>query len=190
MSERSGDGRNDAQLIELLEKRFKAHPERHPGIGWDTALSVVSSDKALLATLTWMEATGGEPDLIHPFPGEADAAFCDCSPESPAGRRSLCYDVEARIGRRANAPASSAIEMAAANGAGLLAEGQYRSLQRLGIFDQKTSSWVITPDDMRKLGGALFMDRRYGRVFAYHNGAESYYASRGFRAFVRVSITP
>ncbi len=133
-----------------------------------------------------MEVTGGDPDVIGRDAETGRYLFCDCSAESPSGRRSLCYDREARISRKVNAPAGSAVEMAAAMGIELLTEEQYRRLQELGVFDTKTSSWVQTPPEVRALGGALFCDRRYGRVFVYHNGAQSYYAARGFRGLMRV----
>ena len=133
-----------------------------------------------------MEATGGEPDVIGRDDGTGRYLFCDCSAESPAGRRSLCYDREALDARKDNKPEGSAIEAAAAMGIELLTEDQYRALQQLGEFDTKTSSWIATPGDVRALGGSLFCDRRYGRVFVYHNGAQSYYAARGFRGVLRV----
>jgi hypothetical protein len=133
-----------------------------------------------------MESTGGEPDVIGEDRTTGEVIFCDCSTESPAGRRSLCFDREALHSRKENKPKSSAVEMATAMGIDLLTEQQYRDLQRVGEFDTKTSSWVATPDDVRALGGALFCDRRYGRVFVYHNGAQSYYAARGFRGSRRV----
>jgi hypothetical protein len=133
-----------------------------------------------------MEATGGEPDVIGFDKKSGSYTFCDCSPESPAGRRSACYDREALDSRKEAKPEHSAVEMAAEMGVDLLTEEQYRELQKLGDFDLKTSSWISTPADVRKLGGALFCDRRYGRVFVYHNGAQSYYAARGFRAAIRV----
>jgi hypothetical protein len=139
-----------------------------------------------LAALRQMEATGGEPDVIGRSEAKGRITFCDCSLESPAGRRSLCYDGEALASRKENKPQGSAIEMAAAMGIDLLTEEDYRALQALGAFDTKTSSWIRTPSDVRALGGALFCDRRYGRVFVYHNGAQSYYAARGFRGLLRV----
>ncbi|MFT3817113.1 MAG: DUF4256 domain-containing protein [Rubrivivax sp.] len=151
-------------------------------------LARLEADAGALAALQRMEATGGEPDVI----GQEDAAaggrlvFCDCAAESPAGRRSLCYDREALEARKENKPAGSAVELALAMGIELLTEAQYRDLQRLGEFDAKTSSWIATPPQVRALGGALFCDRRYGQVFVYHNGAQSYYAARGFRGRLRV----
>jgi hypothetical protein len=133
-----------------------------------------------------MEATGGEPDVIGFDNAAGQYVFCDCSPESPAGRRSLCYDRQALDSRKENRPTGSAVETAAAMGVELLDEVQYRRLQQLGEFDTKTSSWIVTPEDVRRLGGALFGDRRYGRVFVYHNGAQSYYAARGFRGLLRL----
>lgn len=166
-----------AALTALLEARFAAHPERHAGIGWDAVAPRL--DGRALAALAAMEASGGEPDVIG---REGDRlVFCDCAAESPAGRRSLCYDRAALDARRENKPRGSAVEMAEAMGAALLDEAGYAALQSVGEFDRKTSSWLATPEPVRRLGGALFGDRRYGRVFTYHNGAESYYAARGFR---------
>jgi hypothetical protein len=139
-----------------------------------------------LTSLQQMEATGGEPDVIGRDTKTGQVLFCDCSPETPAGRRSVCYDAEALEARKEHKPADSAVAMAEAMGIALLTEAQYRDLQTLGEFDVKTSSWVLTPPDVRALGGALFCDRRYGRVFVYHNGAQSYYAARGFRGLLRV----
>ncbi|MBL8899003.1 MAG: DUF4256 domain-containing protein [Planctomycetes bacterium] len=173
-------------LLELLQRRFEAHPERHPGLAWSAVQARLARRKKALAVLREMEATGGEPDVIASDAATGELHFCDCSAESPAGRRSLCFDREAREGRKEHAPASSAEELAAAIGIELLSEAQYRSLQELGAFDQKTSSWLQTPAEVRELGGALFGDRRYGRTFVYHNGAASYYAVRGFRGLLRV----
>ncbi len=155
--------------------------QRHPDIPWAKVQARLESKPDVLRSLHTMEATGGEPDVI----GYNEVAhlyfFCDCSAESPIGRRSLCYDRAAFDARKENKPKNNAVEMAAALGINLLTEEQYHHLQTLGVFDTKTSSWVSTPPDIRALGGALFCDRRYGRVFVYHNGAESYYAARGFR---------
>lgn len=157
---------------------------RHAGLGWDPVLERLEGNPSALKSLSTMEATGGEPDVIGVDNG--DFLFCDCSPESPLGRRSLCYDREALDARKENKPAGDALEVAAAMGVELLTEEQYRTLQQLEAFDTKTSSWIRTPEDVRTLGGALFCDRRYGRVFVYHNGAQSYYAARGFRGLLRV----
>ncbi|MDX2233024.1 MAG: DUF4256 domain-containing protein [Hyphomonadaceae bacterium] len=164
-------------LAATLAARFAAHPHRHAGIAWD-AVAARLTPKAL-KTLAAMEETGGEPDVV----GREGAAFVfvDCAAESPAGRRSLCFDRAALDARKENKPRGAALEMAAEMGAALLDEAQYRALQALGEFDRKTSSWIATPAPIRKLGGALFGDRRYDTVFVYHNGAESYYAVRGFR---------
>jgi hypothetical protein len=171
-------------LVTTLQKRFDAHTQRHNGIAWRDVAERLESNKAALRSLAAMEETGGEPDVI----GRDNAAFifCDCAAESPAGRRSLCYDRAALDARKENKPAGSCVEMAAELGIDLLTESQYRSLQAVGEFDLKTSSWVLTPKDVRDLGGALFCDRRYGQVFVYHNCAQSYYAARGFRGLLRV----
>ncbi|BCS31544.1 hypothetical protein TBR22_A07450 [Luteitalea sp. TBR-22] len=166
-------------LLEVLRARFAAHGQRHAGTEWDDVQARLQKHPTALKVLAEMEATGGEPDLVDL--GDGALRFVDCAPESPAGRRSLCYDRQARVGRKNNAPSGSAVEMAEAMGLALLTEDQYRALQGLGEFDRKTSSWIGTPEDVRSLGGALFCDRRFGRVFTYHNGADSYYAARGFR---------
>jgi hypothetical protein len=168
-------------LLEVLRLRFEKNGKRHSGIDWAEVEERLVSNPAKLESLRLMEESGGEPDLIgREGPGKA-LVFCDCAAESPAGRRSLCYDPEALAARKENKPASSAVGMAAEFGIELLDEAQYRALQELGPFDRKTSSWILTPPALRKLGGALFCDRRYERVFVYHNGADSYYAARGFR---------
>lgn len=171
-------------LLRALKARFEKHMNRHPGIAWADVQARLDGHLEALRPLQAMEATGGEPDVIGEASGHV--TFCDCSPESPVGRRSTCYDAEARASRKENKPENSAIEMAAAMGIELLTEERYRELQKLGEFDTKTSSWIETPSDVRALGGALFGDRRYGRVFVYHNGAQSYYAARGFRGALRV----
>lgn len=168
-------------LLAQLEKRFRAHPARHPGLDWATVAARLKSRPDALAALAAMEATGGEPDVIAVAPDSGQLTFCDCSAESPAGRRSLCYDDVALAARKSNRPAGSAQAMAARMGITLLDEFQYQALQQLGAFDGKTSSWLQTPEAVRSRGGALFGDRRFGRVFTYHNGADSYYAVRGFR---------
>ncbi|MGL6290590.1 MAG: DUF4256 domain-containing protein [Silanimonas sp.] len=174
-------------LLAKLRARFDAHPGRHAGIVWaDVQSRLRDAPARLLASLAAMEASGGEPDVIGSDDSTGALLFCDCSAETPEGRRSLCFDEAALAARKANKPAGSAEAMAAAMGVALLDEAQYAALQRLGEFDRKTSSWLKTPADIRRLGGALFGDRRFGRVFTYHNGAESYYAARGFRALLSV----
>lgn len=168
-------------LISTLQDRFTKNMSRHEGINWRSVQAKVEAQPDKLRVLAEMERTGGEPDVVGYDEKARAFVFCDCSPESPAGRRSLCYDGAALAARKENKPGGSAMELAAAIGIELLTEQQYRELQELGEFDRKTSSWVKTPADMRKLGGALFCDRRYNQVFVYHNGAESYYAARGFR---------
>lgn len=175
-----------ATLLETLRTRFDLHPERHSGIVWENVRVKLESDDAGLRALFAMEATGGEPDVVAHDAAANAYVFYDCAPESPSGRRSLCYDEAAREARTRNKPRGSAVAEAAAMGVELLTEEQYRALQELGEFDVKTSSWIATPESVRALGGALFCDRRFGRVFTFHNGAESYYASRGFRAALRV----
>ncbi len=159
---------------------------RHAGIAWEDVLAGLKASPTAPKSLGEMEASGGEPDVIGRDELTGQFVFCDCSPESPTGRRSLCYDREALNARRENKPSGDAVEAALAMGAELLTEAQYRALQQHGEFDTKTSSWIATPEDVRSLGGALFCDRRYGKVFVYHNGAQSYYAARGFRCLVRV----
>ena len=173
------------QLLRSLQARFEKNPTRHAGVAWAQVLTRLEARPAALKALAAMESSGGEPDVIGVDAGSGEVLFCDCAAESPTGRRSLCFDGEALNARKENKPAGSAAEMASAMGVELPAEAQYRALQQLGEFDLKTSSWIATPDDVRSLGGALFCDRRYGRVFVYHNGAQSYYAARGFRALLR-----
>jgi hypothetical protein len=173
-------------LLRVLQVRFEAHMLRHPSLAWADVRARLEGNTAALASLHAMESTGGEPDVVELDGTAGRCAFVDCCAESPAGRRSACYDREALESRKENRPAHSAVEMAAAMGIGLLTEAQYRALQALGEFDCKTSSWVSTPADIRALGGALFCDRRYGKVFVYHNGAQSYYAARGFRGLLLV----
>jgi hypothetical protein len=173
------------KLLQALKVRFETNMHRHKGIAWDKVRAELERNPEALRSLREMELTGGEPDVIG-RDREAGYTFCDCSAESPVGRRSVCYDREALESRKENKPKGSAVEMAAAMGIELLTEEQYRELQKLGEFDTKTSSWVRTPPDVRALGGALFCDRRYGKVFVYHNGAQSYYAARGFRGTLRV----
>lgn len=174
------------ELLQALKARFEKNMHRHQGIAWADVQARLEGNPDALRSLREMEATGGEPDVIGQDREAGQFTFCDCSPESPTGRRSVCYDREALDSRKEHKPKGSAVEMAAAMGIELLTEEQYRELQRLGEFDTKTSSWVKTPPDIRSLGGALFCDRRYGKVFVYHNGAQSYYAARGFRASLRV----
>ena len=173
-------------LLAVLKGRFDDHPARHPGIDWAAVAASVAASAAARKALEQLEQSGGEPDVIGQDPASGAWIFCDCSAESPAGRRSLCFDDEAWRARKENKPAGSALEQAAAMGVELLTEAQYRLLQTLGEFDLKTSSWIQTPPAIRKLGGALFCDRRYDQVFTYHNGAQSYYAARGFRGSLRV----
>jgi hypothetical protein len=173
-------------LLQTLETRFGKNTRRHSGIAWADVRAKLERNPDALRSLREMEATGGEPDVIGLDKATGHFIFCDCSAESPTGRRSICYDGEALASRKEHKPANSAIEMAAAMGIDVLTEEQYRELQKLGDFDTKTSSWVKTPADVRALGGALFCDRRYGKVFVYHNGAQSYYAARGFRGCLRV----
>ncbi len=174
------------ELLQALKARFEKNMRRHTGLAWAEVRARLESSPDALRSLREMEATGGEPDVIGRDEETGRFTFCDCSPESPIGRRSTCYDGEALESRKEHKPANSAVEMAAAMGIELLTEEQYRKLQMLGDFDTKTSSWVRTPPDVRALGGALFCDRRYGKVFVYHNGAQSYYAARGFRGSLRI----
>ncbi len=168
-------------LIKTLEERFTKNMDRHKNIQWAKVLERLSANPAKLQALQQMELTGGEPDVVAEDKKTGAFTFFDCSPESPKSRRSVCYDQEALHARKEHKPANSAMAMAAEVGIELLTEEQYRALQQLGAFDLKTSSWIYTPPAIRKLGGALFCDRRYDTVFLYHNGAESYYAARGFR---------
>ena len=174
------------ELLRALQTRFEKNMDRHKGLEWGNVRAKLQANTDRLWSLNEMERTGGEPDVVGHDRRTGEYLFYDCSAESPKGRRSLCYDREALESRKENRPENSANDMAAAMGIGILTEEEYRELQELGKFDTKTSSWVKTPSDIRKLGGALFCDRRYGHVFVYHNGAESYYAARGFRASLRV----
>jgi hypothetical protein len=174
------------ELLGILKARFEKNMDRHKGLEWAKVEAKLEADTNKLWSLNEMERTGGEPDIVVHDKKTGEYIFYDCSAESPKGRRSICYDREALETRKEHKPENNAVDMAAAMGVELLTEEQYRELQKLGNFDMKTSSWVKTPADIRKLGGALFCDRRYGHVFVYHNGAESYYASRGFRGSLRV----
>ena len=179
------------KLLFTLRQRFDKNMDRHSDVVWSDVETRLVAAPAKLRALHEMEASGGEPDvvgsnLLGVDTGGSDILFCDCSPESPAGRRSLCYDPAALASRKKNKPGGSAVGTARDMGIELLTEEQYHALQRIGEFDLKTSSWIQTPKEQRELGGALFGDRRFGRVFIYHNGAESYYAARGFRGLLRV----
>ena len=174
------------QLLDTLQSRFQAHMERHAGLAWADVLTRLDANPAALDALQAMEATGGEPDVIGLDAASGRYSFCDCAAESPIGRRSLCFDRAALDARKENKPQGCATDVAEAMGIALLSEAQYRALQQVGEFDLKTSSWVQTPAGIRALGGALFCDRRYGQVFVYHNGAQSYYAARGFRGLLQV----
>lgn len=169
------------ELIEILQARFEENASRHANVSWKKVHARIEKSRSGLAALAEMERTGGEPDVVGYDKARDEFIFFDCSPQSPAGRRSVCYDPAALKARKEHKPADSALGMAAAIGIELLTEDEYRQLQTLGEFDTKTSSWIRTPPEIRKLGGALFCDRRYDTVFVYHNGAESYYAARGFR---------
>ena len=174
------------ELLKVLKTRFEKHMHRHKGLEWAKIQARLEAHPEKLWSLHEMERTGGEPDVVGFDKKAGEYIFYDCSAESPKGRRSLCYDRQALESRKEHKPKDSAINMAAAMGIELLTEEQYRELQKLGEFDTKTSSWVKTHSDIRKLGGALFCDRRYDTIFVYHNGAESYYAARGFRGSLRV----
>jgi hypothetical protein len=177
-----------AEVIGALKVRFEKNMDRHQGVEWHSVQARLDLGESVekMWSLHEMERTGGEPDVVGFDHGTGEYLFCDCSAESPKGRRSVCYDREALESRKEYKPENSAMDMASTMGIELLGEKQYRELQQLGIFDAKTSSWVQTPAEIRKLGGALFCDRRYDHVFVYHNGAESYYSARGFRGSLRV----
>ena len=173
-------------LLDILKARFEKNMNRHKGLAWDKVQAKLEANTKKLDALHEMEQTGGEPDVVGYDKKTGEYIFYDCSAETPKGRRSVCYDREALESRKEHKPANNAIDMAAAMGIDLLTEEQYRELQQLGTFDTKTSSWLKAPPEIRKLGGAIFGDSRYGRVFVYHNGAQSYYSSRGFRGLLRV----
>ena len=174
------------ELLRALKARFEKNMNRHKDLAWDKVQAKLEANAEKLWSLHEMERTGGEPDVVGHDKKTGEYIFCDCSAESPKGRRSVCYDREALEARKEHKPKDSAVDMATAMGIELLTEEQYRELQKLGEFDTKTSSWVKTPPEIRKLDGALFCDRRFDHVFVYHNGAESYYAARGFRGSLRV----
>jgi hypothetical protein len=174
------------EILAALKIRFEKNMARHKGLDWESVQAKLEAEPKKLWSLSEMERTGGEPDVVGFHKKTGEYIFYDCSPESPKERRSLCYDRDALNSRKENKPANSAVDTAAAIGIELLTEEEYRELQKLGKFDMKTSSWVATPPEVRKLGGAIFCDRRYERVFTYHNGADSYYAARGFRGSLKV----
>ena len=174
------------ELFRTLKKRFEKNMNRHKGLEWDKVQEKLESNTEKLWSLNEMEKTGGEPDVVDHDEKIDEYIFYDCSAETPQGRRNVCYDHEALVARKANKPENSAINMASTMGIELLTEEQYRELQKLGNFDTKTSTWIKTPSDIRKLGGALFVDRRYNNVFVYHNGADCYYRGRGFRGSIRI----
>ena len=178
--------RRRSELLEILETRFNECEQRHPGIAWNQVAARLPAAPAKLWAVDQMEQTGGEPDVVALDPTAEEFWIIDCSAESPPGRRSLCYDLAGLESRKEHCPSGSAVERAAEMGVELLNEEQYRYLQKVGRFDMKTSSWLATPAAIRKRGGALFGDRRYDQVFVYHNGAQSYYAARGFRGLVRL----
>lgn len=180
------DAHTRDELLTTLKKRFDKHPQRHKGLDWAMAEARLETNPDRLNALQQMEQTGGEPDVVAVDDKTGEITFFDCSAETPKDRRSVCYDREALDARKEHKPKNNALDMAASMGIELLDEEQYRYLQQLGHFDAKTSSWIKTPDKIRALGGALFADYRYDTVFVYHNGAQSYYAVRGFRGWVRV----
>jgi hypothetical protein len=180
------EAKQHEELLSVLKARFQSNMNRHKGLQWAEVQAKLEANADKLRSLNEMERTGGEPDVVGHDRKTGEYIFYDCSAESPRGRRSVCYDREALESRKEHKPKNNAVDMAAAMGIELLTEEQYRELQKLGNFDTKTSSWVKTPSDIRRLGGAVFCDRRYNHVFLYHNGAESYYAARGFRGTLRV----
>jgi hypothetical protein len=179
-------GKQRDAFLATMKARFDANMQRHPGVAWTAVLARLEADSDKLWSLHEMERTGGEPDVVGQAEKGGGFTFIDCAAESPKGRRSACFDREALDARKENKPKASAVEMATSMGATLLTEAEYRVLQSLGSFDLTTSSWVATPASIRHLGGALFCDRRYDTVFVYHNGAQSYYAARGFRCSLKV----
>jgi hypothetical protein len=186
MAKKELSAKQRGELLEVLKTRFEQHMNRHKGLEWSNVQAKLEASAEKLWSLSEMERTGGEPDVVGFDKKTNEYSFYDCSAESPKGRRSFCYDREALNSRKEHKPKDSAVDAAAAIGIELLTEDQYRQLQKLGEFDLKTSSWIQTPSQIRKLGGALFCDRRYDTVFLYHNGAESYYAARGFRGSLKV----
>jgi hypothetical protein len=174
------------ELLRMLKARFEKHTDRHEGLDWAKVRARLEANPEKLWSLQEMERTGGEPDVVTQVKGTGEYVFYDCAPESPKGRTSVCYDREGLKSRKEHKPENTAMDLAAAMGIELLTEEQYLELQKLGDFDTKTSSWVKTPVDIRKLGGALYGDRRYGRVFVGHNGAQSYYSARAFRGWLKV----
>ena len=174
------------ELVSLLKTRFEKNAKRHPKLTWADVQSRLEAHPEKMRSLHDMEKTGGEPDVVGRDQKTGAVIFVDCSPETPKGRTSVCYDREGLESRKEHKPANNAMDMAAAMGIELLSEEQYHALQKVGEFDTKTSSWIKTPDELRKLGGALFGDRRFGRVFIYHNGAQSYYGARAFRGMLHV----
>lgn len=175
-----------ATLLSTLKTRFEKNMKRHPSLEWGAIQAKLEANRDKCWSLVEMERTGGEPDVVGYDQATGEYIFCDCSAESPKGRRSICYDREGQESRKEHKPENNAMDMAAAMGIELLTEEEYRALQRVGEFDTKTSSWIKTPSKIRELGGALFADRRYDTIFVYHNGAQSYYASRAFRGALRV----
>lgn len=179
-------GRGADDILEILERRFAANPGRHRGLDWAAVRARLDAQPAKWRSLRRMEETGGEPDVVGRDARTGEILFYDCSPQSPAGRTSLCYDGAALAARKEFKPQGSALDLAAELGVDVLTEAEYHELQKLGEFDTKSSTWLRTPPEIRRLGGAIFGDRRFGRVFVYHNGAESYYSGRGFRGCLRV----
>jgi hypothetical protein len=186
MSKKELSPKQRKELLRTLKARFEKNINRHKGVEWPKVQAKLEANNEKLWSLNEMESTGGEPDVVGHDKKTGEYIFYDCSAESPTGRRNVCYDHEGQEARKSGRPENNAIDMAAAMGIDLLTEEQYRELQKLGNFDTKTSSWVKTPSDIRKLGGALFADRRYGNVFVYHNSAPSWYGVRGFRGSLRV----
>lgn len=186
ISEKELSQQQREELLGVLKERFEKNMHRHKGIEWPAVQSRLEENDGKLWSLNEMERTGGEPDVVVNDKNTDEFFYCDCSPESPQGRRSLCYDQEGLDSRKSARPEGSAADMAEAMGIDIMTEEEYRSLQKFGEFDTKTSSWINTPSEIRKLGGALYADRRYGRVFIYHNSAPSYYNNRGFRGVLRV----